>query len=100
MATNFFGNFVWWTGIVRNRVDPLGLGRAQVRIMGYHDGLEDSDLPWTHPMYPVNGSYSFSSPKVDDWVVGFFLDRENAQVPVMMGILPGLQNNTDNKSGN
>jgi hypothetical protein len=26
-----------------------------------------------------------------DWIVGFFLDGENAQQPVMMGVLPGIK---------
>jgi hypothetical protein len=42
-------------------------------------------------MYPLNNSKSFASPKVDDWIVGFFLDGENAQQPVMMGVLPGIR---------
>lgn len=95
MATNLYGNFVWWTGEVRNRVDPLGLGRMQVRIFGYYDAIEDADLPWAHPMYPVNASMAFSAPPVDSWVVGFFFDRENAQFPIVMGVLPGLQKNND-----
>jgi hypothetical protein len=29
------------------------------------------------------------SPDLGDWVVGFFMDGESAQMPVMMGVLPG-----------
>jgi hypothetical protein len=42
-------------------------------------------------MYPINASKMFSSPQYGDWIVGFFLDGENAQQPVMMGVLPGLK---------
>jgi hypothetical protein len=33
----------------------------------------------------------FSAPQLDEWVVGFFLDGENGQQPVMMGMLPGMK---------
>jgi len=95
MTTNLYGNFVWWMGEVRNRVDPLGLGRMQVKIFGYYDGIDDADLPWAHPMYPVNGSMAFSAPKQGTWVMGFFSDRENGQFPIVMGVLPGLVDNSD-----
>jgi hypothetical protein len=42
-------------------------------------------------MIPLNDSKNFSSPRVGDWVVGFFMDGEQAQLPVMMGVLPGLK---------
>jgi hypothetical protein len=96
MNTNFIGknNFIWWVGVIENRVDPLALGRCQVRIIGWHSInkqlVPTEDLPWAHPMYPLNNSKSFSSPRINDWVVGFFLDGENAQQPVMMGVIPGI----------
>jgi hypothetical protein len=87
--------FIWWVGVVENRVDPLAIGRCQVRIIGWHSQkkteVPTESLPWAHPMYPLNNSKSFASPKVDDWIVGFFLDGENAQQPVMMGVLPGIR---------
>ena len=42
-------------------------------------------------MIGINTSKTFSAPRVDDWVVGFFMDGEQAQMPVMMGVLPGLK---------
>jgi hypothetical protein len=96
MNTNFAGKngFIWWVGGVESRVDPLALGRCQVRIIGWHSInkqlVPTEDLPWAHPMYPLNNSKSFSSPRINDWVVGFFLDGENAQQPVMMGVIPGI----------
>jgi len=96
MNTNFAGKngFIWWVGVVESRVDPLALGRCQVRIIGWHSInkqlVPTEDLPWAHPMYPLNNSKSFSSPRINDWVVGFFLDGENAQQPVMMGVIPGI----------
>ena len=97
---NFIGKegFIWWIGVIENRVDPLGLGRCQVRIFGWHgDGSDTSkqnipteDLPWAQAIYPLNNSQAFSSPKLNDWVMGFFLDGESAQFPIMMGVMPGM----------
>jgi hypothetical protein len=94
---NFIGKdgFVWFVGVVEDRIDPLGLGRCKLRIFGWHTDntaeLPTKDLPWAHPMYPINNSKSFSSPRLGDWVVGFFMDVASGQAPVMMGVLPGIQ---------
>jgi hypothetical protein len=53
--------------------------------------LPTKDLPWALPIYPINNSKSFSAPRLGDWIVGFFMDGESAQAPVMMGVLPGIQ---------
>jgi hypothetical protein len=95
VINNFAGlnGFVWWVGEIENRVDPLGLGRCQVRIFGWYDQgeIKTQDLPWATPMYPLNNSKTFSSPSLGDWVVGFFMDSESGQFPIMMGVLPGLK---------
>jgi hypothetical protein len=96
-TTNFAGlnGFVWWMGVVKNRADPLGLGRCKVRIFGWHTDnvtlIPDADLPWATPMNAINTSKTFGVPELNDWVVGFFLDGENGQFPVMMGVLPGIR---------
>lgn len=95
--TNFAGKdgFVWWVGEIENRVDPLAMGRCQIRIFGWHSTnklkVPTESLPWAHPLYPINGSKNFSAPQIGDWILGFFLDAENAQQPVMMGVLPGIK---------
>jgi hypothetical protein len=87
--------FVWWVGVIETRVDPLGLGRCQVRIFGWHTDnkiqLPTIDLPWAHAMLPINNSKSFQVPRIGDWVMGFFMDGESAQFPVMMGVMPGIK---------
>jgi hypothetical protein len=94
---NFVGlnNFIWWVGIVENRVDPLAIGRCQVRIFGWHSekvtDLPTESLPWAQAMIPVNTPNTFATARVGDWVLGFFLDGEQAQMPVILGILPGLK---------
>ena len=89
------GNFTWWIGYIEDRNDPLKLGRCRVRIFGFHtDSLTEipsEDLPWALAMLPLNNSKSFSVPMLGDWIVGFFLDGESAQFPVMMGVLPGYK---------
>ena len=112
---NFVGRdgFIWWIGQIASdsyiqnlpgssaKGIPLksqaGFGdRYQVRIMGYHtankDELPDIALPWASIMLPVtagagwmnNGS---SRLEAGNFVYGFFLDGEDAQQPVIMGIL-------------
>ena len=92
------GSFVWWIGEVESRVAPLALGRCQIRIFGWHTDnkslLPTDELPWAHPLLPVNGGQSFSKPKVGDWIMGFFMDGESGQFPIMMGILPGIKPTT------
>jgi hypothetical protein len=97
MNTNFVGKngFIWWVGIVENRVDPLMVGRCQVRIFGWHNEnttiLPTKDLPWAQAMIPLNNSKQFSTPSVGEWVLGFYMDGEQAQMPIMMGVLPGIK---------
>ncbi len=92
---NFMGmnGFVWWMGVVEDRKDPLKLGRCRVRIFGWHSEnkaeLPTSALPWSQAMLPLNNTNAYS-PKESDTVVGFFMDGEDAQHPVMMGVLPSI----------
>jgi hypothetical protein len=94
---NFIGlsGFNWWVGVIEQIVDPLGIGRCQVRIFGWHtddkSALPTKDLPFAHPMLPINNSSSFEVPNVGDWVVGFFMDGESGQMPIMMGVLPSVK---------
>lgn len=92
---NFIGlnGFVWWMGVVEDRQDPLKLGRCKVRIFGWHSEdkveLPTNHLPWAQAMLPLNDTNPYS-PKEADTIVGFFMDGQNAQIPVMMGVLPGI----------
>jgi len=100
---NFLGKsgFTWWVGKIENNVDPIGLGRCQVRIFGFHGDPNDpvalqnipiSDLPWALPILPLNSAFTFTAGNIGDWVCGFFMDGESAQMPVMWGIIPGIYN--------
>jgi hypothetical protein len=93
---NFLGQsgFVWWIGVVENRNDPLNLGRCQIRIFGWHTPdlslIPSADLPWSHPILPINNSKSFTTPKEGDFVMGFFFDGESGQFPGYLGVIPGI----------
>jgi len=46
-------------------------------------------------MNPINNTRHFEAPSLGEWVVGFFIDGEAGQVPIMMGVIPGLKQNND-----
>ena len=101
--TNFMGKdgFHWFVGVVESREDPSQLGRVQVRVLGIHTDNKTSipteDLPWATVMQPTTSSANSgigTSPSFiieGSWVVGFFMDTEKQQ-PIIMGTLPGVQN--------
>lgn len=95
-AQQFAGKdgFVWFTGVVEGRQDPAMVGRVRVRIIGWHDDNKNlvptESLPWAQVLMPVTGQRSFSIPKEGEWVMGFFQDGMNGQMPVIMGIYPGI----------
>lgn len=96
-SLDFLGKngFVWFVGIVVRNDDPLKLGRARVRIFGYHNLdntlLPNEELPWAHAVSPLGNSTSPKSPPIGTWVIGFFLDGEMAQQPVMLGAINGFR---------
>lgn len=92
--------FIWWIGVVEDRKDPLKIGRCRVRCAGWHaddkSRLPTKDLPWASLSLPVNNSNTYT-PKEGDMVFGFFFDGENAQEPVILGVLPGIPLNEANR---
>jgi len=114
VKTHFLGRdgFIWWIGQVVDQTqwagnlggsptktteDQRGFGfRYKVRIMGYHTAaptdLPDEQLPWASVMFPVTAGVSggaISAPNLrqGDFVQGYFLDGEDAQQPVIMGVI-------------
>ena len=94
---NFLGHdgFVWWIGIVEDINDPMTLGRCKVRCFGYHPAKKTNlvpteDLPWALTIHPLNTPNLYASPKVGEWVFGFFLDSLSAQEPAILGYLPAI----------
>ena len=97
-----YPNFSWWQGVVEDRNDPEQFGRYRVRIIGYHtldkNVLPTESLPWSIPMQPVTSaaiSGVGSSPTglvEGSTVIGFFVDGEDGQIPVIMGSF-GVEDN-------
>lgn len=54
------GGFLWFSGVVEDRQDPLKVGRLRVRIVGVHTqdklALPTADLPWALCMLPITAS--------------------------------------------
>jgi len=93
--------FVWWLGVVENRIDPLKLGRSQVRIFHWHDESKElmatADLKWASSATPINND-SPIPPKDGQWVMGFYLDGKDGQMPMMMFTLPGFSDVAGDRS--
>ena len=99
---NFLGrnDFIWFFGVVEDRNDPIRLGRVRVRCYGFHtddkDKIPTEHLPWAQPIQDitsaaVSGKGRSPTGLVEgSWVVGFFLDGERAQEPVILGSLAGI----------
>ena len=116
--------FIWWIGqIVSLKAWEANLSgfrtettdehpgydyRYKVRIMGYHTSsadITDDQLPWATVMLPVTagggtgGSGQTPNLRQGNFVYGFFVDGEDAQQPVIMGVLgynqyTAISNNT------
>ena len=99
---NFMGKdgFTWFVGVVEDRNDPQKLGRLRVRCLGYHtkelNKLPTKDLPWAHVMNPITSATVSGVGQTPlgcvegTWVVGFFTDGNEAQMPMILGTLPGV----------
>jgi hypothetical protein len=112
--SGFLGaSFNWWVGQIaddstwRDNILPgkfenasqiPGWGRRyKVRIIGLHDQeettIKSDQLPWAQVMYPVTagggqgGSGQTPNLRQGNFVFGFFLDGQEQQVPVIMGVL-------------
>ena len=111
--TNFVGKdgFNWWIGQiappkswrninVNQSLDGYQHNRVKVRIIGYHpfdcQGIElpDEDLPWAEVMIPTHsgsGQAGLGENMIltgGETCMGFFMDGDDAQQPVIMGLLP------------
>ena len=95
----------WWIGQIENdgsdpeytganAKDYDYTGKVKVRIVGYHNPdkeiLPTADLPWASCVMPVvyaqrSGMGSVQQLQVTSWVIGFFMDGDSAQIPIVMG---------------
>ena len=102
-SVNFVGKdgFFWWVGEVEDNEDPMELGRVRVRVLGYYTNVRGgttSDLPteylpWAtvlqHTSQAGNDGQGESSGQLQPGaiVMGFFMDGESAQMPIVIGVL-------------
>ena len=110
LKSNLIGRdgFIWWIGRVaapsvwkkdNNTLAVTGgkQQRVKVRIIGYHPWEEtempENDLPWAEVMQDPQvgsgqgGMGESMSLQGGETAVGFFMDGEEAQQPVIMGLL-------------
>ena len=95
---HFYGDKMrWFVGTVSNNLDPQELGRVQVRVHGIHSKAEADialyDLPWASCLVPtteggVSGMGKMPQLQPGAQVMGFFLDGELSQLPMIVGSIP------------
>ena len=101
--SGLFNNLVWFVGVVEDSADLTNAGRVRVRAFGVHppkgEAVPTHHLPWATVL---DGTYGAAHviPKVGDWVFGFFVDGREAQHPMVMGRIPGMNLSWPTGSGN
>ena len=112
--TDYLGRdgYTWWIGEVENIKDPSDIGRVQVRILGWYTGhkakqaytkeMPTEVLPWAQVLLPTDkaqtkGTGTTCGLQPGAWVMGFFLDGDEAQLPIVMGAFRGFQVKEDPK---
>jgi hypothetical protein len=108
--------FVWWIGRVAKQetwfLQNLGSAfsgeqgfRCKVRIIGYHpfdDKLKEEDLPWAQVLLDATSGNAANGQTMSleggETCVGFFLDGEDAQQPVIIGLLHRNANIKESKT--
>lgn len=94
---------MFYIGIVENNIDPLKLGRLQVRVFGIHTFnrsntdeqdkiIPTNDLPWAYPIFPnsnscTDGISDFSGIVNGTRVAIIYMDKYQQQ-PFYLGVLP------------
>ena len=93
--------FFWWVGEVEDNEDPMELGRVKVRVLGYYTNLQGatiadlptSALPWAtvlqHTSQAGNDGQGESTGQLQTGaiVMGFFMDGETDQMPIVIGVM-------------
>ena len=108
VRTDYIGRdgYTWGVGEVEDIEDPSEIGRGKVRILGWYTGSGDSEaylkevprevLPWATVLLPcdqpqVKSSGTSTELQCGAWVLGFFLDGEEGNIPCVLGAFRGFQ---------
>lgn len=93
-------NFVWFFGVVEDRNDPLRMGRVRVRCYYWHTEdkgrLPTEELPWAQVTTPITNAAMGDVGQTPlglvegTWVIGFFMDGEVGQKPMVLSSIPGI----------
>ena len=106
--TDYLGRdgYTWWVGEGEDIEDPSQIGRVKVRILGWYTGMNDEQaylkelpteiLPWATVLLPCDQPQTKATGTTTElqpgaWVLGFFLDGEEAQLPCVLGAFRGFQ---------
>lgn len=97
--------FIWFFGVVEAVDDPLQVGRVRVRIHRHHNpdkgALPVDALPWASVMQPIQSAadkgigWSPTGINVGTVVVGFFMDGNEKQLPMVLGTIAGVPEEND-----
>jgi hypothetical protein len=83
-------NPMFFIGVVEDNDDKSYQGRVKVRAFGAHGfntNIKTEDLPWA---LCVSGAYTPNNPipPLNSFVFGVFLDGDEAQHPMVLGMIP------------
>jgi|TARA_B100001094_G_scaffold255381_1_gene254350 hypothetical protein len=100
MASYYGDSARWFIGVATNNLDPLQLGRVQVRIFGIHSrrtlDIPNYSLPWATVLQPntAGGTSGIGMmPQIlpGAQVFGMFLDGKTSQIPCILGVMPKIE---------
>ena len=96
---------MFYIGIIEDaRNDPLQIGRVRVRILNYHsedkEQIPTEHLPWAQVMQPTtspaNSGLGHTPFLLEGTqVIVYFIDGNDMQVPVVMGTIAGINNESN-----
>ena len=91
MAGKGISNPLFFIGQVEDVLDQARMGRVKVRALGVHGTkaeVSTEALPWATC---IQGNYDPNSPvpPINSFVFGMFLDGEEGQHPMVLGLIPG-----------
>lgn len=105
MYSHPYSNMMYFQGVVENRLDPLKIGRVQVRVFGIHtdnvQSLPSEDLHWFSTLMPVTSASTSGvgqSPNLVEGshVFGVWLDGDSHQNGLVMGSINGIPQQSRN----